>query len=116
MFIFTNFDDFFNAGFVVNIDVTDALAVAEHRNALSSTLDIPDQLRRATGNYQINHFLQTTQILHLFSCAHLQQVATHFTFQKITDTKQAAIMIQEAKIYTTLASYQLDGIFDTMYG
>lgn len=40
----TNINSFVYAGFVVYVDVADALAVAQYRNTLSCPLDVPDQL------------------------------------------------------------------------
>lgn len=40
----TNFDDFVNAGFCIDVDVADSLAVSEHWDALSRPLNVPHQL------------------------------------------------------------------------
>lgn len=61
-----------NAGITVDVDVTDALTVAQNRNALGCPLDFPDQLRRAPWNDQVNHLVQSAQILNFLTCAHLQ--------------------------------------------
>lgn len=67
-----NFYDFVYAGLMVNIDMADTLTVTKHRNAFSSPLDISDQFRWTTGNDEINHLLQPTQVFHLLTCAYLQ--------------------------------------------
>lgn len=67
----TNFDDFVNAGFCIDVDVADTLAVTQHRDALGRPLNVPHQLRRTSGDNQVDHLVQTAQILHLLTSAHL---------------------------------------------
>lgn len=67
----TNFDDFVNTGVCIDVDVADPLAVTQHRDALGSPLDVPHQLRRAPRDYQVDHLVQSAEVLHLLSCAHL---------------------------------------------
>lgn len=67
----TDFEGFVNTGLMVHVYMADPLTVTKNRNALSCSLNISDQLRRATGNDQVDHLLQTTQILHIFTCAYL---------------------------------------------
>lgn len=40
----TNFDDFVDTCFCINVDVADSLAVTHHRDALCCPLDVPHQL------------------------------------------------------------------------
>jgi len=59
------------AGLGVDVDVADALAVAQHRDARGRALDLPDQLGRPTRDDQVYHPVQPTQVLHLLPGAHL---------------------------------------------
>ena len=67
----TDLDDLVDAGLGVDVDVADALAVPEHGDALSGALDVPHQLGGAARDDQVNHLLQTTQVLHILTRAHL---------------------------------------------
>lgn len=67
----TDVDSFVDAGLAVDVDVTDALAVAQHRDALSRPLNVSDQLGRAPRDDQVDHLVQFAEILHVFACAHL---------------------------------------------
>lgn len=77
----TNINSFVYAGVVVNVDMTDALAVAQHRNTLSRPLDGPDQLGRAPWNDQVDQLVEPAQILDFFTCAHLH-TKVHFIMSK----------------------------------
>lgn len=67
----TNFDDFVNAGFCIDVDVADSFAVSEHRDALSRPLNVPHQLGWTSRDDQVDHLVQSAQILHLLTSAHL---------------------------------------------
>lgn len=67
----TDFDDFVHTGFPVDVDVADPLAVAQHRNALRGPLDVPDQLGGSSRDNQVDHLVQSAQILHILTSAHL---------------------------------------------
>lgn len=73
-FIHTNINGFVYAGFTIDVNVTDTLTVAQHRNALSRPLNVSDQLRRTPRNDQVDNFVQLAQILDFFTCAHLHSV------------------------------------------
>lgn len=53
----TNINSFVYAGFVVYVDMTDALAVAQYRNTLSCPLDVADELGRAPWNDQVDQLV-----------------------------------------------------------
>lgn len=44
VYLLTNLDDFVHAGICIDVDVTDSLAVTQHRDALGSPLNLPHQL------------------------------------------------------------------------
>lgn len=67
----TNFDNFINTGVCIDVDVADSLTVAEHRNAFGCPLNVPYQLGWTSRDDQVNHLVQSTQILHLLTSAHL---------------------------------------------
>lgn len=67
----TNFDDFIDAGVCIDIDVADSLTVAEHRDALGRPLNVPHQLGGTSRDNQVDHLVQSAQILHLLASAHL---------------------------------------------
>lgn len=67
----TNFDDFVDAGVCIDVDVADSFAVTEHRDALGRPLNFPHQLGRTSGDDQIDQLVQSAQILHLLTSAHL---------------------------------------------
>lgn len=75
----TDFEGFVNTGLMVHINMADPLTVTKDRDALSCSLNIPDKLRRSTGNDQIDHLLQTTQIFHILTCAHLKNTQVSVT-------------------------------------
>lgn len=69
----TNTKSFVYARFTVNVDVADAFTVAQDRNTLSCPLNVPDQLGWAPWNDQVNHLVQSAQILHFLAGAHLHK-------------------------------------------
>ena len=50
----------------VNVDVADAIGVAQHRN-LGVLLDVSHQGVAASGDDQVNNVIQLQQIVHIFS-------------------------------------------------
>lgn len=81
----TNFDDFVNAGFCIDVDVADSLAVSEHWDALSRPLNVPHQLGWTSRDDQVDHLVQSAQILHLLTSAHLVE-KKQFLKQKYLQT------------------------------
>lgn len=79
----TNINSFVYAGIAVYVDVTEALTVAQYRNALSCPLNVPDQLGRAPWNDQVDQLVESAQILNFFTCAHLNKAT--FAYHRICD-------------------------------
>ncbi|TNN33464.1 hypothetical protein EYF80_056370 [Liparis tanakae] len=75
------------------VDVADALAVAQDRDALRRPLDVPDQLGRAPRDDQVDQLVQAAQILHLLPGAHLHQD-----------------IVLNHRIIKEAVSYQLNGV------
>ena len=69
----TNINGFVYAGFTVYVNMTDTLTVAQHRDPFRCPLDVPDKLRRAPWNDQVDHLVQSAQVLNFFTCAHLHK-------------------------------------------
>lgn len=74
----TDVYSFVYAGVIVYVDVTDALAVAQNRNSLGRPLDFPNELGRTPWDDQVDQLVQSAQILHFFTCAHLH-IREHVT-------------------------------------
>lgn len=70
--LLTDSDNFIGTRISIDVDVADALAVTEHRDALGRPLDVLHQLGRPSGDNQVNHFVQPAQALHLLTSAHLE--------------------------------------------
>lgn len=71
LYLLTNLDDFVNTGICIDVDVADSLTVTQHWNALGCPLNVSHQLGRTSWDNQINHLVQSAQILHLLTSAHL---------------------------------------------
>lgn len=78
----TNFHDFFNTCVHVNIDVADSLTVAEYWDALGCYLNVPYQLGRTTRDDEIDHFVQMTEVLYLFTGAYLLRLLISLMISK----------------------------------
>lgn len=74
MYLLTNLDDFVYTGICINIDMADSLTVTQHWNALGCPLNVSHQLGRTSWDNQINHLVQSAQILHFLTGAHLVTV------------------------------------------
>lgn len=104
----TNLDHFVHAGVCVHVDVADSFAVAQHRDALGSPLDVPHQLGRTSGDDQVNELVQSAQVLHLLAAAHLCGGQRHNVMQSFT--KCACCFASLCLIF-----YQLYCLFDPVY-
>lgn len=79
----TNFDDFVNTGFCIDVDVADSFTVSEHWDALSRPLNVPHQLGWTSRDDQVDHLVQSAQILHLLTSAHLVEKKKKKQFDKL---------------------------------